>query len=398
VLTVDLVHVRRRGTELHLVRLDAKGRERAVSMAGQILSIVAANVGSSREDVEAALKGVEAAVRDQKLKDGLIKLALDACDFDEGSEVDAVSLRRDVFTRAAAARREGTFDREAILGDIDERDLYADLRGAHVLRGMKPTTPALLVDLYDRSQAQAVLLRAVKVAVEIRASAAATRAFFRRLKFLRLLHTIEGNRVFIDGPFSLFEASTKYGLQLAMLLPALDGCDSWTLVAEVRWGKERTPLTFKLEGGGGKGDEPALPDEVAALLASFKDPEWKVAPSRAVLDLPGVGLCIPDLVFEKDGTKVYLEVMGYWSRDAVWKRVELVEKGLDALIVFAVSQRLRVSEEVLDTDHAALYVYKGVMSARAILERVSRLQAARRSGRPNSAVAPASPTSTTRSQ
>jgi hypothetical protein len=40
-------------------------------------------------------------------------------------------------------------------------------------------------------------------------------------------------------------------------------------------------------------------------------------------------------------------------------------------IVFAASSRLRVSEQVLDeAEHAALYVYKGVMSPRAVLERV----------------------------
>ena len=50
----------------------------------------------------------------------------------------------------------------------------------------------------------------------------------------------------------------------------------------------------------------------------------RLRPDRA-LDLPGVGLSAPDLVFERAGATIYLEVMGYWSRDAVWRRVELVE-------------------------------------------------------------------------
>jgi hypothetical protein len=73
---------------------------------------------------------------------------------------------------------------------------------------------------------------------------------------------------------------------------------------------------------------------------------------------------------------VYLEVLGYWSRDAVWKRVELVEKGLGERIVFAVGQHLRVSEAALDGGlPGALYVYKRTMIARAVLERVDALAA-----------------------
>jgi uncharacterized protein len=64
-------------------------------------------------------------------------------------------------------------------------------------------------------------------------------------------------------------------------------------------------------------------------------------------------------------------VLGYWSRDAVWKRVELCEKGLSQRIIFAVSSRLRVSEEVLgDTSASQLYVYKGALSAREVLRRL----------------------------
>jgi predicted nuclease of restriction endonuclease-like RecB superfamily len=72
--------------------------------------------------------------------------------------------------------------------------------------------------------------------------------------------------------------------------------------------------------------------------------------------------------------RVYLEVMGYWSRAAVWQRVELVQAGLAETVVFAVSSRLRVSEEILDAElPSALYVYKGTMSARAIAERLETM-------------------------
>jgi predicted nuclease of restriction endonuclease-like RecB superfamily len=436
VLTADLVEARRTGGELRLTQFDDEKRARALEIAESLVEAAGAHVGATREELDAALDAIDVGPRDVRLKAGLRKLLEDASDLSQESDLDPVKVRATLFARAAEARRTATtreaWTRETLVreaaevhettSEAIERALFADLRGAQVLRGMPQVTAAALVAEYDRGRAQAVLLRAVRVTVDVVATPGAARALFRKLKFLRLLHTIDphegGHRIVIDGPFALFEAATKYGLELAMVLPALEGCEAWSLVAEVRWGKERVPLVFRLVGGAGRparapvgtgagaakvtsrrrakgstaGPPPgdtedaeaegsaaaSLPDDVSALALSFAklDSGWRVSPASAILTLPGVGLCVPDLVFEKDGAKVFLEVMGYWSRDAVWKRVELVERGLGAPVVFAVSSRLRVSEEVLDPGRGgALYVYKGTMRARAVEERLEAVRA-----------------------
>ncbi|HKQ68583.1 MAG TPA: DUF790 family protein, partial [Polyangiaceae bacterium] len=266
-----------------------------------------------------------------------------------------------------------------------ERSLFADLRGANVLTRVEPISPEQLVDAHEKGQAQAVLLRAVKIKVGVRlATAGAARAVFRRLKFLGLLHTItpaeSGYEITIDGPLSLFESVTKYGQKMALVLPILEGCEAWTLEADIRWGKDRLPLVFRTSGGTSTptAAEPPLPDDIAALGRGFAalGSGWKVSPSRVVLDLPGEGLCIPDLVFTQKKQRIYFESLGFWSRDAVFRRVDLVERGLTERILFAVSARLRVSEEVLADDASgALYVYKGTMSARAVAARLDALAA-----------------------
>jgi predicted nuclease of restriction endonuclease-like RecB superfamily len=402
VLTADLVRAKRRGDELLLVKLDAEARERAQAIAEALIEMAKEHVGHTRAEWDEATSGFDVEPRDARLKAGLAKLVEDRCAFAADETVDAVALRRDLFLHATASRRaiaDARFDRDAVLDsfardrgiarDAIERGLFADLRDAHELTGFDAIAPASLVALWERGQAQAVLLRAVRVTVDVRRTTpGATRALFHRLKFLRLLSTItrtdDGHRIVIDGPFSLFEASTKYGLELALILPMLEHCEAWSLVADVRWGKERTPLVFRIEGErtAARVKAPRLPDDVAALVAAFealaekKATRWRVSPAKAILDLPGVGLCVPDLVFERDGLAVHLEVMGYWSRDAVWRRVELVERGLASPLLFAVSARLRVSEEVLPEDATgALYVYKGTMSARAIAERLDALAA-----------------------
>ena len=451
-LTADLVRVQRRGGELRLRPLSAAARTRAVELAGQYMAIARACVGSTRGELEETCAAVPVAARDRKLADGLRKLVFDRCQFEMEPGCDPAALRREVFARASEVRRGlapgQRFDRDALLAEIAadkapsvaepgsepvaeiERLLYVDLRSAHRLLAFRApgagTGPgaaeaateeaAALVDAYVTGQAQAVLLRAVRVRARVLCQTPQVyRELFRKLKFLRLLHRIEplpagqrsgqgggtggdkdgdgyagGYEIHIDGPYSLFRSVTKYGLQLALLLPSLQACDRWSVQADVQWGKQRTPLAFAIEGTGGParadvsaGAGPApvrLPDEVAALAERFAtlDGPWQPRPSSEILELPGVGMCVPDLVFEHAETRarVYLEVMGFWSREAVWRRVELVQKGLPHRILFAISSRLRVSEAALDADlPGALYVYKGAMSARTVTERLDRLGA-----------------------
>jgi uncharacterized protein len=402
-LTADLVHTRRRGDRLTVVPLGEVDRSRARELAATYLDLARAHLGATRGALLEACRAVVVGPREQRLARGLLKLVLDRCQFEEGGGLDPAALRDELFSAAAVARRSETlgqgFDRAALLAataahhqvtvEEVERALYSDLPDAHLVREFQGVSPDGLVEGYDLAQVQAVLLRAVKVTATVRAAPAAYRYLFRRLKFLRLLHRIHrlperrgglpgGYAVEIDGPFALFESVTKYGLQLALAFPAIAACAEWALAADLRWGREARPLRFELRGETSTPlatPEDGLPEEVAALLGQLRatDTPWRAAVSATVLDLPGAGLCVPDLELTHSGSgkTVYLEVLGFWSREAVWKRVELVERGLPYPLVFAVSKRLRVSEEALGDQHpAALYVYSKTMSARAVLERV----------------------------
>ena len=396
-LTADLVHVRRRGDLLHVISLSEPERPRARELAESALALVRAHVGFPRGALLEAWSQVAVSPSENRLARALFKLALDRCEFDEGVAIDPVELRREIFTKAAILRKStsGEFARAGLLQEIAqsrgvevdaiEEALYADLPTAHILRKTDLPSPDGLLSTYELAQHQAVLLRAVRLRARVFcASAAGYRAIFRKLKFQRLLYSLEklgrnaGYAIDIDGPFSLFEQTTKYGLKLALALPAIMACETWDVTAELRWGKDRRPLRYHLRGGATTPDGTStadLPDEVAALLADLQAQEspWMASPSDTILDLPGIGACVPDLEFvhRESGQRVFLEVLGFWSRAAVWKRVEMAGAGLPHPIVFAVSKHLRVSEEVLaDDTPAALYVYARTMNARAVLARV----------------------------
>jgi predicted nuclease of restriction endonuclease-like RecB superfamily len=282
---------------------------------------------------------------------------------------------------------------------VAEQALYSDLPEAHRLRAVGPGDAGALVAAYEAGGVAAVLLRATRVQVRVQQAAPmAFRALFRKLKFLRLLCKIEplpagpkatsspGYEITIDGPFSLFESVSKYGLALALAYPAIAACGKWSLEADVRWGKERRPLLFAASGRApdADADEPVpMSDEVSDLLAQLErlcetDGRWRVRTAQQIIEVPGAGSIVPDLelVEARTGVSVLVEVLGYWSREAVWRRVELAEKGLPSPIVFVASKHLRVSEEALpDTVPAALYIYNRRIAARSLLERAETVAA-----------------------
>ena len=406
-LTADQVEVRRRADQLYLKPLADEDRPRALALGEAYLGLARAHLGRERGQLLEACRQIPVSAKDRKLAAGLLKLVLDRCQFEEAATGDPAQIRAELFARAAVARRQrrddggyAGFDRQAVLAEAAqalgttaeqlEQAMYADLPEAHRLTELAlPGSAEQLLAAYDAGSIQAVLLRAVRVRARVTAaSPAAYRHLFRKLKFLRLLHVIEalprskqggGYLITIDGPFSLFESVTKYGLQLALAYPVIAACGRFNLEADIRWGKDRRPLRFLVRGEASETAAarlPPLPDEVEELRAALAKQAgpWTVQPASDLIDVPGAGVLVPDLELRhKDGKRVLVEVLGFWSRDAVWKRIELAP-ALPHPMIFAVSKHLRVSEAALPEDlPAALYVYAHTMSARAVLEKAESL-------------------------
>jgi uncharacterized protein len=399
-LTADLAQVRRRGDRLLLRALSPEERALALQLAESYLGLARAHLGGERGQLLEAFRQVPLSARDRRLGAGLAKLVLDRCQFEPVTGLDPVELRAELFARAAACRRAAasafqTFDRQVVLSEVAaargvtpeqlEQALYSDLPEAHRLRELTAGDAEALLAAYDAAGVSAVLLRATRVRVRVqRAAPGAFRALFHKLKFLRLLCRIEpwsgGYEITIDGPFSLFEAVSRYGLALALAYPAISACGTWSLEADVRWGKERRPLVFAASGRAPDAqgaDEVPLSDEVAALLADLealhaRDGRWQARVAQRIVDLPGAGCLVPDLELSdaRTGVTVLVEVLGFWSREAVWRRVELAERGLPTPMVFVASKHLRVSQDALpDTVPAALYIYNRRITPKSLLER-----------------------------
>ena len=415
-LPPELTRARKREGKLTLSPLSGPERARATEVGEALLAVTRAGLGCDREEVEAGWAAVPVAAKERKLLLALTHLVEARSEFSTPAGAEPETVRRAVFTHAAqmrAALGPGEhLDRNAVLAKAAEElgssaqtlddALYADLRSAQRLESAPLHNATALVADYELTQVQSVLLRAVRIEAEVRAARPdAYRELFRKLKFRQLLFRIEplesgGYRLEIDGPMSLFGATTKYGLELALSLPALLSCGQLRLKADLRWGKRREKLTFEQTYA-----QAAMTDardgvrtEVAELLDALQGhAAWQACLSDKLIDLTaqGGGVLVPDLELTRGGDaskpskraaaatttpSVLVELLGFWSRDAVFRRIEAAQRGLAGRVpmLFVASSRLRVSEELLDgVEAASLYVYKGKINAAALLRKAEAL-------------------------
>jgi uncharacterized protein len=116
--------------------------------------------------------------------------------------------------------------------------------------------------------------------------------------------------------------------------------------------------------------------ELLESLRASSASSWKARLADDLIDLTeqGGGVLVPDLELSHPRGAVLVELLGFWSRDAVFRRIEAAERGLTKRVMFVVSSRLRVSEALLDgVEAASLYVYKGKINAAALLRKAEAL-------------------------
>lgn len=351
-----------------------------LEVAESLLMIFRDGVGMSRGEIEGEVDELVGDGMATLAHRGLAKVLEDRAEFEVVAEVPPEQVREKVFTAAAEHRKalraagnhRAPFRGDEVLAAVAAElglspetvaaSLFADLKDEAKLIGFKDLTAQRLVDRYNVALAQAVLLRSVLVRLEVRREKPARyRQFFRELKFHRLLYRVEGGMadgyVFhIDGPLSLFSATNKYGLQMAMFLPTLLHCADFRLDSELRWGPKREPRTFHLESKDGltshRDDTGTyVPPELAAFLDRFRQvaPAWEVSDATDLIELGREGVWVPDyrFVHKATGLDVYVEVLGFWKRSSVERLLNLLPKHGPERYVLAISEKFKVDEDAL---------------------------------------------------
>lgn len=403
-LTRDLLRVRVKGNEVVPALVDPD-RPALVEDAEALLGTFqdAVEEGWTRGRLDEALGDLVGDRQDHKLLRGLAKVLLDRSDFEVASPVDPVELRGRAFRaageRGPLASTPGALGRTVardVLAEVGgafdltaeeaARALYADLPEEQRITACRVPDGRWLVHRYNVALVQAILLQATAVHVRLRApSAPRLRQLFRWVKFQQLLHRAarEGEMLVLtlDGPASVLVSTTRYGLALAGFLPALLLQEEpWTLEAEVLWTKGRHRKRLFLGSGAGLvshyADTGAYKTRTHTWFEerwAAAEPDWTLDDRTEPLDLGGRDLVLPDYRLTRDGRTAWLEIVGFWRRDWLERRLGLLREHGPGNLVIAVSRRLRVGKEDLAEFPGEVVPFSEVVPVAQVLRAAERV-------------------------
>ncbi|MEH1867571.1 MAG: DUF790 family protein [Nostoc sp.] len=374
-LPTDLLMHRQNGEEIipKRLKIDQKTSELAIELINYFQSAV----GKTQGVLERQLTDFEGDSTDYRVKRGLAYILKSSfCTFEVVSPLEPQMLRERVFSLAAksVSSRESTqatlskiadeltqeLEREVLLEQV-RNGLYADLSENKILTVFDAPTAPDLLNRYNLSQVQGVFYKASKLVLNAHRNVPGEyKLLFRYLKLFQLMAYIEGDAdhgftITIDGPTSLFNPSTRYGLAIAKLIPALLHVTKWSLssILQTRdaytntWKTGR--FTLNSECGLVSHYPPGKPYD-SMLEASFAD-KWDALKSGWALErevdlipIPG-SVMIPDFrLVHSDGRTFLLEIVGYWRPEYLQKKFSQVRRaGRDDLIL-AISERLNLEK------------------------------------------------------
>jgi uncharacterized protein len=265
--------------------------------------------------------------------------------------------------------------------------LYADLPDNRILTEFTAPDPVALIHRYNLSQVQGVFYRASELTINAHRNVPGQyKLLFRYLKLFQLMTYIEGDAdhgftIKVDGPTSLFKASTRYGLAIAKLIPAILHVTKWSLSATLQ---TKDFYTGNLKVGrysltdkcGLETHYPPGKSYDSMLEASFADrwdklkTEWVLEREVNLLPIPG-SVMIPDFrLVHPDGRDYILEIVGYWRPEYLQKKFAQVRKSGCKNLILAISERLNLEKAGLNARDLPCEViwFKDKLLPKSVLE------------------------------
>jgi predicted nuclease of restriction endonuclease-like RecB superfamily len=375
-----------------------------IALATDLIDCFQDYLGKTQGELNQKLTELEGNSPDYRVKRGLAHLLRNNYStFEIISPLEPQSLRKLIFAEAAKTtpiphHRSQTIEaiahslskelNRAVVPSEVERGIYADLQENRLLTQFDPPLPEALIHRYNLSQVQGIFYRASHIIINAyRNDPGEYKLLFRYLKLFQLMAYIEGDAdtgftITIDGPTSLFKPSTRYGLALAKMIPALLHVSKWSLQAKLQ---NRDPYSGNIRDGrytlssdrcGLISHYPPGKPYDSMLEASFakswakSNTEWRLEREVDLVPLPG-GVMIPDFrLVHPDGRDFLLEIVGYWRPEYLKKKFSQVRHADVDNLILAVSERLNLEKAGVKFSNLPnrLIWFKDKLLPKAVLE------------------------------
>ena len=346
-------------------------------MATSLIQIFQQQVGQTQASLNRCLQELEGEDTNYRIKRGLAHLLRNGfSQFDSVSPLEPPLLRERLFALSAQTVQSP----QAAIGHIQtlsqqltqelqqevspdqiRQGLYADLKDNQILIKFDSPTPVALLHRYNLAQTQGVFYKTSQMVMQLyRNDPGQYKLMFRYLKLFRLMTYIEGDAdqgftITIDGPTSLFKPSTRYGVDIAKLIPAILHVSKWNLTATLQikdsYSGQVRQQQFILDSNcglvthypPGKPYDSMIEESFASRWPSTKT-DWRLEREVDLVPIPG-SVMIPDFrLVHPDGRDFLLEIVGYWRPDYLRKKFAQVRKSERDNLILAVSERLNLEK------------------------------------------------------
>jgi predicted nuclease of restriction endonuclease-like RecB superfamily len=371
-------------------------------MAADLIQLFQNQVGQTQASLNRQLQELEGEDTNYRIKRGLAHILRNSfTTFDVVSPLDPTELRQRLFAMAAqtapspsaADRHLATLgqqlsqelDREVTVADL-RQGIYADLQDNRILIEFDAPTPDALIHRYNLSQTQGVFYKASDLVMHLyRNDPGEYKLMFKYLKLFRLMTYIEGDAdqgftITIDGPASLFKPSTRYGVDIAKLIPAILHVSRWRLTATLQikdsYTQQVKPRQFSLDSDcglvthypPGKPYDSMIEESFVNRWPTDKTP-WRLEREVDLVPLPG-SVMIPDFrLVHPDGREYLLEIVGYWRPEYLRKKFAQVRNSERNNLILAVSERLNLEKAGVNIQQVPARVvwFKNKLQPKSIL-------------------------------
>lgn len=375
-LPSELLIYRQKGEEIEPKQLPLN--QQMLAIASEFIQLFQRSVGQPQGELNRQLQELEGEDTDYRVKRGLAHLLKSEAfsKFEVVSPLEPQLLRQRVFALSAAsapslAATAATLSRLAehlsqelsreVLPEQIQAGLYADLVENKILTQFEAPGPEALLHRYNLSQVQGIFYKAIQIVITAhRNDPGEYKLLFRYLKLFGLMAYIEGDAdhgftITIDGPASLFTASTRYGLDIAKLIPALLHVTRWHLKAQLQIRDSYTNTSKTRQFGltsdcGLVSHYPPGKTYDSMIESAFVDrwktlkSEWRLEREVDLIPIPG-SVMIPDFrLVHPDGRSFLLEIVGYWRPEYLRKKFSQVRQSGCENLILAISERLNLEK------------------------------------------------------
>jgi uncharacterized protein len=305
------------------------------------------------------------------------KIALALTDFDRDKVIDIVASKMNIST---------SYIRQVMWSDLEEN---------MILEQFSTLGPNELLGWYNLSLMQTLLFNCTKLEFCVYGGIH-WKHVLRNVKRLGLMYNLQQNEVrneqvsndnsnnnnfdavspvtnndtnetdlvcTIDGPISLFKLTDRYGTSIAKLLPSIISSGKWSLNS---WIVRKTMSGKKIyEFNISSLDVPSLladPYNSNNRLTSYFDSSveekfakrfdqvangWRLIREPDPLIVSGGGAFIPDFMIQKYDRRIYLEIVGFWTKEYLQKKIQKlidIDSNQNIDLFIAVSEGLGCSK------------------------------------------------------